>query len=76
MPACGDVGERALRRVLICAPAGDFAVPLSDGAVVPVAGADVGVAAFWDVVQLGRVAAPTADDAVGAEGALMLAARV
>ena len=43
---------------------------------MPCAGADVAVAAFGDVAELSRVAAPAADYAVGAESALVFAAGV
>ena len=43
---------------------------------MPRAGADVAVAAFGDLAQRGGVAAPAADYAVIAEGALVLATGV
>ena len=43
---------------------------------MPRSGADVGVAPLRNIAQLGGVAAPAADYAVGAEGALVFAARV
>ena len=49
VPAGGDIGERAVRRVRVSAPAGDPAVLPSNRAVVPFPGADRTVAAFGDL---------------------------
>ena len=76
VPAGGDIAERAARRVRVPAPAGDAVVFLADGAVVPVAGADGAVAAFGDLKEICRPAAPAVDSAGAVQGAGVIAASV
>ena len=76
MPAGGDVSERAIGRVRVSAPASDAVVFLADGAVVPVAGAEGGVAAFGDIEEIRWSAAPAVDSAGDVEGAGVVSAGV